>query len=86
MTKRVEVSLDSLPPLVQYVHGREGDGVPSPGDDLQPPDQGQAGGQELQQVLVQQQHLQYSTVQSRSTAVKIYFILKDPRLLKPYNT
>ena len=70
MTKLVKEWLDNLPSQVQDLLRREVDGVAQPGDELQPPDQGQAGGQVLQEVLVQQQHLQYTPVK-----VSFYFTL-----------
>ena len=62
MTQLVEEGLHSGPALLQYFPGREGEAVPQPAHHLQPPHQAEAGGEELQQVVVQQQHLQYSHV------------------------
>ena len=62
LTELVEEGLHSAPALLQYLPGGEGEAVPQPAHHLQPPHQGEEGGEEPQQVVVQQQHLQYSLV------------------------
>ena len=62
MKKLLKVALYHLPALVQYFPGRKAEGVPQPADDLQVPHQAEIGGEGLQQVVIQQQHLQFSLV------------------------
>ena len=57
VTKLMEERFDHFPALVQYLGGREGEGVPPPEDDVQGPHEGEDGGEVEQQVVVQEQHL-----------------------------
>ena len=54
----IEELLDGLPALVEHLAGWEGERVPPPVEDVESGDQGEAGRQVKQQVVIQQQHLQ----------------------------